>query len=1391
VAPGRLYRVVEGAGTMLTRNRDRESIFLGALVVVAAVALAVSISASTAARPAEAATTPPGFSDALVTSVSAPTGLAFTPDERLLVTTQPGQLRVVDQSGQLLPAPALDLASKLCSNNERGLLGVAVDPDFASNHYVYLYYTYKKHGVCPTGQPTNPNNPVNRVSRFVLPADNVIDPATEKVLVDNIPSPGSVHNAGDLHFGKDGYLYISVGDGGWDYAGDSGSGAENDASRDQHVLLGKILRVTRNGEIPPDNPYLGPDSAPCSPTNGRTDPGKKCQETFAWGLRNPFRMAFDPNATGTRFFINDVGQNEWEEVDEGRAGADYGWNVREGHCVTGSTTDCGPPPQGMTNPIHDYPHAGCSAITGGAFVPNGVWPVEYDGTYLYGDYSCGKIFKITPASGGGYSSLRTEFVTDLGGSSAVAMAFGPHAGSQSLYYTNYTNGGQVRRIDYTGDANRSPTAALTADPTSGSTPLTVNFDGSGSSDPDAGDTLTYLWDFGDGTTSQTTTPTTSHQYTTSGTYTAKLTVRDNSGAVSSPPATVRVDPGNNAPSPTIVAPAAGARFSVGQEITLTGEATDPEDGTLSGAKLNWEVIRHHRGTGPVHTHPYFTEVGNNIEFQAPSPEDLASTGDGNHLEIRLTATDSKGLKKTVTRILEPKRVQVTLGTDPAGLKLGVNGDTITAPQELTSWENHNLNVNAPLSQTLNGTPYEFVSWSDGGAASHTIVTPASAATYTAIYERSDDTTPPNTTITSGPSGTVTSSSASFGFSSDDLGATFECSLDGAAFTGCTSQQSYTNLSAGSHTFEVRAIDAASNVDPTPASSSWTVLATFQENDRDRIRYGNWHYQNDSGFAGRYASMSRAAGDKATLTFTGTNISWKTQKRPDGGITDVYLDGRKVKTFDGYSATTQYQIGAFSQTGLTSGTHTLELLVTGNKNPNSTGTYTVIDNFAVKKSDGTTNTILENNTDIDYVPWSGKKDGRSLGGNYRESSSVSLPMYFMDFTGPRVDLITAKGPNRGQAVVRVLDNHTGALVKTVTLDLGAPTEQWKVEQSISGLDPTKSYRLKVSSADGKPVVVDGFHAVPYTGPGDTTPPETTITNGPSGTVTSSSATLEFSSDDQDATFECSLDGAAFEGCTSPRGYSGLGDGSHTFEVRAIDSNGNVDPTAASSTWTVDATALTVQPPQETFSLGTTLGTSTVPVKLSWSATGSGVVKYELQQSTNGGAYAKVSLPSATATALTRQLTPGNAYQFRVRAQDQAGNWSDWAQGSEFVVNAHQETDGAISYSGSWTQQVVDSAFGGSLAYGGTVRDTALFTFVGRDVAWVAPKGTNRGRAEVWVDGVKVKTVDLYASSTQPRKVVFSKEWASAGSHTVEVRVLGTKNASSTGTRVDVDAFVVLR
>lgn len=658
-----------------------------------------------AASKVEGITLPPGFSDTAVADVASPTALAFTPDGRLLIAAQPGRLWVY-QNGVLSPTPALDLTGRICTDRERGLLGVAVDPGFAVTPYVYLYYSAGSAGSC-----------VNRVSRFVLSERNIL--SDELVLVDNIPSPTGFHNAGDLHFGKDGFLYISVGDGG---CGDAGCADLNDAARYPHVLVGKVLRITSTGEIPPGNPFVGPDSARCN-VSGQTAPGNKCQEIFAFGLRNPFRMAFDPNAAGTRFYINDVGQDTWEEIDEGQPGADYGWNVREGPCLTGSTTDCGEPPAGMTTPIFAYSHtstdpifAGCSSATGGAFVPAGVWPAEFEGAYLFSDFVCGRIFSLTP------SGTATPFATEL--NSPVTLLFGPHEGTQALYYTTF-HGGQVRRIAFVGSANRAPAAVGNATPTNGPVPLPVAFSGNESSDPD-GDPLAFEWDFGDGTPPVGASET-AHLYGTTGAFIARLRVDDGRGG--SDTTSVRIDAGHSSPEVRITSPAPGTRFRVGQAIPLSGHAVDEAGLRLPDTALRWSVRLHH----DTHTHPFLDPTaGNGMVIVTPAPENLPATTTS-FLEVRLTATDGRGLSQTMTQELRPQLVRLRFATRPRGLKLRIQGTMLRAPQNVVSWPGYSIHVDAPK-QIKNGQARRFLKWSDGRKRQHMIRTPSKQRTYRAFFD---------------------------------------------------------------------------------------------------------------------------------------------------------------------------------------------------------------------------------------------------------------------------------------------------------------------------------------------------------------------------------------------------------------------------------------------------------------------------------------------------------------------------------------------------------------------------------------------------------------------------------------------------------------------------------
>lgn len=685
-----------------------------------------------APRPAVAL--PSGFTDVYLGEVHKPTAMAFTPDGRLILTQEEGEVRIY-QDGIVQWPPALKLYDihPICINYERGLLGVAVDPDFVTNHYIYLYYTLDRvgDGLCSTDVPAT--DPINRVARFTLQADNTINPVSEVVILDNILSTGGFHNAGDMHFGLDGYLYISVGD----------STNRTNAQR-KYNLSGKILRIASNGTPAPGNPfYSDPGSQRCGDADGSIS-GGPCQEIFAMGLRNPFRFTFRPGSN--EFYINDVGQDTWEEIDVGQSGANYGWPCREGaHDANNQSTVCNPPPPNMTDPIFEYQHgttvpgtgvSNCHAITGGAFVPDGVWP-GYDDVYLFSDYVCDTIFSLWPDGSGGYTVQAFASLSDVGSSGPTHLLFGPFGNSEALYY-GARGTSDLRRVT----DSQAPTAVISANPIYGSLPLTVTLSASGSADPGGGP-LTFDWDFGDGSPliTGTTSITTTHTYTSEGVYTATLVTRNGANFVSDP-ARIQVYPGKHPPTPVINSPSSGAQFSVGQAITMNGSATDPED-PASTLGLSWNAVLWHVDQyfpAGIHNHPLYLMppiTSSNgvltITIPMPPPEGMRATV-YSFVEIQFTATDPWGLSTTVTRTVQPKLVNVTFGTQPTGLELFINDVSITGTQTLASWQDYALNVTAQSPQAdSQGQKWAFSSWSDGGAPSHSIITPSSPATYTATF----------------------------------------------------------------------------------------------------------------------------------------------------------------------------------------------------------------------------------------------------------------------------------------------------------------------------------------------------------------------------------------------------------------------------------------------------------------------------------------------------------------------------------------------------------------------------------------------------------------------------------------------------------------------------------
>ncbi|MEK6333338.1 MAG: PQQ-dependent sugar dehydrogenase [Acidobacteriota bacterium] len=329
----------------------------------------------------------------IANGLSSPTAMEFAPDGRLFVCLQGGQLRVI-KNGSLLATPFVSLT--VDSAGERGLLGVTFDPNFPVNNFVYVYYTVP-------GSPAH-----NRVSRFTASGD-VAAAGSEFVLLNlNDLSSAGNHNGGAIHFGPDGKLYIAVGE-----------NANGPNSQTLSNLLGKILRINSDGTIPTDNPFFNTAGAR--------------KEIWALGLRNPFTFAFKPGTT--RMFINDVGQSNWEEINDGIAGSNYGWPTTEG-----PTSD-----PNFRSPLFSYGHGtnntqGC-AITGGAFYnPTTVqFPSGYVGKYFFADYCTSWIRVLDPSN-----NTAADFA--LSASNPVDLKV---ANDGSLYYLSIGSAA-VFRIQFAG-----------------------------------------------------------------------------------------------------------------------------------------------------------------------------------------------------------------------------------------------------------------------------------------------------------------------------------------------------------------------------------------------------------------------------------------------------------------------------------------------------------------------------------------------------------------------------------------------------------------------------------------------------------------------------------------------------------------------------------------------------------------------------------------------------------------------------------------------------------------------------------------------------------------------------------------------------------------------------
>ena len=363
----------------------------------------------------------------LATGLTNPVDIAHAGDSsgRLFIVEQTGDIRII-QNGALLPTPFISLQSVVNFGGERGLLGLAFHPQYASNGRFFVYYTSQAFPGIASGDVV--------IARYQRSAanPNIADPASAQIILSIPHSTFGNHNGGSLRFGPDGYLYAGVGDGG-------GGGDPFGSGQNRNSLLGKILRLDVNGAtyaIPPTNPFIGI-------ANVRP-------EIWAYGVRNPWRMSFD-RLTGD-FYLGDVGQGAREEVDRRVAGsapgANFGWNIFEGFiCFSSPATppNCTTPPADYVPPILDYPRTEGQSITGG-YVYRGTSAPDLTGRYVFGDFSSTRLW-FSPGTLG-------ESFTRLAGLSQAVSSFGEGENGE-LYLASYSSGtifGFSSSTDTTPDA---------------------------------------------------------------------------------------------------------------------------------------------------------------------------------------------------------------------------------------------------------------------------------------------------------------------------------------------------------------------------------------------------------------------------------------------------------------------------------------------------------------------------------------------------------------------------------------------------------------------------------------------------------------------------------------------------------------------------------------------------------------------------------------------------------------------------------------------------------------------------------------------------------------------------------------------------------------------------
>ncbi len=625
-----------------------------------------------------------GFNEQVIaTGLNNPTTMSIADDGRIFVALQNGEVRII-QGGAVLPTPLLDIDTP--GGGEGGLVGFALDPDFINNSFFYAYY------LVPS---VNGSAEFNRVSRFTADGNSVV-PNSEVILLnlDPIVAPAGsyTHNGGAMHFGLDGKLYIATGD-----------NVDPQSSQDLNSFRGKILRINPDGTIPADNPtsFQG--------VSGTTSGTHRA--IYAIGFRNPF--TFDVHPGNGRIFINDVGQDSFEEINELQKGRNYGWPQTEGYTTNPN----------VTGPIFSYAHGFTDdtglAVTGGTFYSpqQFAFPGNLHGDYFFADF-VGNYIKSYDLSTGQV----TMFARNLTRGGVVDLDVSP---TGDLYYlargTDGSDSG-VYRIRHTNEPGISQQPGGRRLTLGERVTLSVQANGPG---------LRYQWTRNGFDIAGANGPTFTVTGLASENQVAyRVVVQNNFGTVVSNAAVITVTD-SSPPTATILTPNASERFIAGQTITATGSGFDQETGVVPGSALSW-TVEYYTGNA---VRPLVTDaIGSSITFTIPdySPYTRADV----FYRITLTAKDPSGYIGTAVRDLQPQTAIVTLGASAPTAVLTLDGQPVGASHVFTGVSGLNRTLTAPSEVTEDGVVWPFIGWFDGETTTtRTISTPVESMTFFAVYKR--------------------------------------------------------------------------------------------------------------------------------------------------------------------------------------------------------------------------------------------------------------------------------------------------------------------------------------------------------------------------------------------------------------------------------------------------------------------------------------------------------------------------------------------------------------------------------------------------------------------------------------------------------------------------------